>query len=312
VNSTRRLLVVLNPAAGRSEARAVDPALAVLRAGADVQVVQPASEADRRQALAGAADERDVVVVGGDGTLHTVISSLYGLGALRSTVVGLVPLGTGNDFARGLGIPLDAAEAARVVLAGYVREMELIVDDAGGVVVNAVHAGIGAEAARAAGRWKARLGPRAFQVGAVVSGVRQRGWRLHVMADGEVLADVDRRVLMVGLAVGRTIGGGAPLAPGADPADGLAEVVVSFATGPVARLGYAVHLRRGSHGSRPDVRTSRAHRVTVSGQPYPVNADGEVSGPMTRRTWTVRPHAWRLAAPNPASSVGVSPVNPPG
>jgi diacylglycerol kinase family enzyme len=177
--------------------------------------------------------------------------------------------------------------------------MELIVDDAGGVVVNAVHAGVGAEAARAAERWKARLGPLAFRVGAALSGVRQRGWRLRVTADGAVLAGVDRRVLMVALAVGRTIGGGAPLAPDADPGDGLAEVVVSEATGPLARLGYALHLRRGTHGSRSDVHTARAHTVAISGEPFSINADGEVSGPITCRTWTVQPRAWRFLAPRP-------------
>jgi diacylglycerol kinase family enzyme len=298
VDQTRRLLVVLNPSAGGARGSPVERALTVLRAGADVQVVRPSGVAEGRAALAVAVREsRAVVVVGGDGTLHGVISLLSDLGALSATVVGLVPLGTGNDFARSLGVPLHPEEAARALLAGQARDLELITDDAGGVAVNAVHLGAGAEAARAAGRWKARLGPLAFPVGAAIAGLRPRGWRLHVVADGEVLADVDRRVLMVALTVGRTIGGGAPLAPDADPGDGLAEVVVSEATGPVARLGYALHLRRGAHGARSDVRTTRAHSVTVSGEPYPVNADGEVAGPIARRTWTVRPRAWRFLAP---------------
>jgi diacylglycerol kinase (ATP) len=297
VTGSRRLLVVTNASAGTGQASGVARALDVLRSGGQVQVVASASAADRRSALASAAGTHDVVVVGGDGSLHTVVNDLYALGALPSTVVGLVPLGTGNDFARSLDVPPDPAEAASVVLEGRVRDLELIVGDTGGVVVNAVHAGVGAEAARAAARWKARLGARAFPVGALVSGLRQPGWRLHVVADGSVLVDVDRRVLMVGVTVGRTIGGGAPLAPNADPADGVAEVVVSEATGPVARLGYGLHLRRGSHGSRPDVHAMRAHSVTVSGEPFSINADGEVSGPITRRTWTVRPRAWRFLAP---------------
>jgi diacylglycerol kinase (ATP) len=292
----QRYLVLTNPLAGAGHVTAVTRAVDVLRSAAEVRVFELRSDAERREALAEPGSDQAVVVMGGDGTLHAVVNDLYALNLLSSTVVGLVPLGTGNDFARSLRVPFDPAEAARALLTGRVRDMELIVDDTGGAVVNAVHAGVGAEAARAAGRWKARLGARAFRVGALASGLSQPGWRLQVVADGSVLVDVDRRVLMVGLTVGRTIGGGAPLAPDADPADGLAEVVVSEATGPVARLGYAVHLRRGSHGSRPDVRTTRARTVTVSGEPFSINADGEVSGPITRRTWTVRQHAWRFLA----------------
>src|SRR5947208_1080775 len=60
---------------------------------------------------------RHIVVAGGDGTLHAVVSALYRRHELADAVVGLVPLGTGNDFARGAGIPMDPAEAARVVVA---------------------------------------------------------------------------------------------------------------------------------------------------------------------------------------------------
>ena len=50
--------------------------------------------------------------------------------------------------------------------------------------------------------------------------------------------------------------------------------MISYAVGPVARLGYAVHLRRGDHVQRDDVHVTLAHTVTVSGQPFPWNADG--------------------------------------
>jgi hypothetical protein len=62
---------------------------------------------------------------------------------------------------------------------------------------------------------------------------------------------------MVGVTVGRTIGGAAPPAPSANPTDGVAEVVVSAATGPVARLGYGLRVRCGSRWPRRDVVTSR-------------------------------------------------------
>jgi diacylglycerol kinase family enzyme len=74
-------------------------------------------------------------------------------------------------------------------------------------------------------------------------------------------------------------------------------VVVSLATGPVERVAYAAAMRRGEHVERTDVLTSRGRTVTVSGEEFPVNADGELTGPFTTRTWTVVPAAWALLVP---------------
>jgi YegS/Rv2252/BmrU family lipid kinase len=296
VDARRRLLVVSNAAAGGSGAEPVDAAVEVLRQAGDVQVAQTRAPAELAAALA-ARDGREVVVVGGDGSLHLVVQGLYDRGELADTVLGLVPLGTGNDFARTVGLPLDPPQAAEAVVRGRPVGMDLLVDDAGGVVVNAVHAGVGAEAAREATSLKSGLGKAAYAAGSVVAGTRSPGWRLRVQVDGAVLVDVDRRVLMVGIGNGRSIGGGSALAPDASPADGLVDVVVSAAVGPLARLGYAVQLRRGRHVERSDVLVTRGARVRVSGQPFPVNADGEVAGPVRARTWTVHRATWRLLVP---------------
>ena len=73
-------------------------------------------------------------------------------------MLGLIPLGTGNDFARAMDIPLDTEEAARLLVEGEVRPVDLIVDELGEVVVNHVHVGAGAQASRRGARWKERLG----------------------------------------------------------------------------------------------------------------------------------------------------------
>jgi diacylglycerol kinase family enzyme len=161
------------------------------------------------------------------------------------------------------------------------------------VVVNAVHLGVGAEAAEKASALKDRLGRAAYAVGSVAAGAGATRWHLQVVVDGEVLR-VDREVLMVAVANGRTIGGGAPLAPDASPDDGLVDVVVATSTGPLARLGFAVALRDGEHVERDDVLVVRGRSVTVTGDPFPLNADGELGGPVPARTWTVRPAAWSL------------------
>ncbi len=291
------LVVVTNESAGGTADDAVSTALAVLRAGAGVRREACGEPGDLERVLDHLADGETLVVAGGDGSVHTAVAALLRRGRLSpDSPLGLLPLGTGNDLARTLGVPLDPREAARALLTGQPRPLDLVVDDAGGVVVNAAHLGIGAEAAERASGLKDRLGAAAYAVGSVVAGVRASGWSLEVVVDGEPV-HVAEEVLMVGVANGRTIGGGAELAPDAAPDDGLVDVVVATSTGPLARLGFATQLRDGEHVSRDDVLVVRGRSVTVTGDAFPVNADGELSGPVTSRTWTVRPAMWSVLTP---------------
>jgi diacylglycerol kinase family enzyme len=106
-----------------------------------------------------------------------------------------------------------------------------------------------------------------------------------------------RSVAPAAVANGRTIGGGAEIAPDALPDDGLLDIVVATSTGLPARLGFAVALRDGGHVERDDVTVVRGRTVTVTGDPFPVNADGELQDPVRRRSWTVHPHAWSVVVP---------------
>ncbi len=298
VVTVRRLLVVANANAGSAHDDALAEAVAALRAECDVEVERTSDRAD----LSAVLDERGartVVVVGGDGSVHATVAALHKRGQLSCTEpIGLIPLGTGNDLARALGIPLEPSAAARSLLTGEPRRLDLLLDDEGGVVVNAVHAGIGAEAARSASSMKEQLGRAAYPIGSVIAGVSTGGYGLRVEVDDRVLSAGHDPVLMVGVGNGTSIGGGALLAPDARPDDGLLDVVVSSSTGLLARLGYALDLREGEHPDRDDVVVARGRVVRVSSaDEFCINADGEVSGPVTSRTWRVQPAAWCVLAP---------------
>lgn len=292
------MLVLANAAAGSAADEAAQAALAVLRDHADVEVVVPEQPGDLDQAVAGAAG-RPIVVLGGDGSVHGCLQAVVDRGLLEEIgPIGVVPMGTGNDFSRAMGLPFEPAEAAGVALHGELRHIDLLRDEDGGVVVNAVHAGLGAEATVHAEEVKGLLGTAAYALGAVRAGASSSGWHLRVSVDGDVVLDGTRRALMVTVGVGATIGGGAPVAPGASPTNGLAEVVVSTATGPVARVGYALALRRGRHTGRADVAVHRGREVTVEAdEPFRVNTDGDVGGSRPARTWTVLPDAWSCRVP---------------
>ncbi|MEU8360253.1 diacylglycerol kinase family protein [Nonomuraea sp. NPDC048882] len=292
----RRLLVMGNPAAGGAGEERRKAVLDVLSGGVDVVERVTERPEDIGRALAEHAD-RIPVVLGGDGSLHTLVAELLARDELAERPVGLIPMGTGNDLARSLGIPLDPCEAAEVVLRGRERPMDLLVAGDGTIVVNAVHVGVGALAAEEATPLKPLLRRVAYAAGALLAGVRAKGWHLRVRADGRTIADGRRRILMVGVGNGTSIGGGTPLTPQARPDDGLADVVVSFAVSPLARLTFGLLLRLGRQRRHDDVVTLRARAISIDGEPVPANADGELYQASPSYAWTVHPAAWRILAP---------------
>lgn len=291
------LLLITNADAGTTDTENVEKALSVLRDAGDVEVCATSNPGELDGVLHRRGSRR-VVIAGGDGSLHAVVAALHRRQELADTILGLIPLGTGNDFARGVGIPLDPEEAARLVVKGDVRPVDLLVDCVGSVVVNNVHIGVGAQASRKASKWKKRLGRIGYPIGALLAAVNPPFVRLRIEVDGEEVADFAHPILMVAIGNGPNVGGGAEITPEADPEDGRMDVMVSFAIGPVARIGYALGFRKGEHHEREDVKYLRASTVSVSGQNFYCSADGEVYGPERHRTWRVEPGALRMTLPD--------------
>lgn len=287
-------LLIVNANAGSTADAAVEAAGAALPGWPTAVEVAATADVDDLGAALGRLGGRRLVVVGGDGSIHAVVQALRDRGELADVPVGIVPLGTGNDLARGLGLPLDPAEAGAVIAAGAPHRLDLLVDDRGGVVVNVAHAGLGASAAEAADDLKGRLGALAYPVGALLAGARESGWALQVEVDGRPLLAEGATVLLVGVGNSSSIGGGTPLCPDAVPDDGLLDVVVATATGPAARVSFGAALRTGRHVDRDDVVTARGRVVRIAGEPVGHNADGEISEPVPERTYAVEPGAWSV------------------
>jgi diacylglycerol kinase (ATP) len=293
------LLLITHADAGNSDE--LGAALEVLGGHTSVEVCETSNPGELDGALH-RAGSRPIVVAGGDGSLHAVIATLYRRNDLHGKVLGLLPLGTGNDFARTVGIPLEPGEAAKALVSATPRPMDLIVDELGEIVVNNVHIGASAQASRRGATWKERLGPFGlgivgYPIGAALAAVRPPFIRLRIEVDGELVADMDEHILMVAVGNGASVGGGTEITPDADPRDGKVDVLVSFATGPGARLGYAVDLLRRKHSERHDSEYLRARQVSVAGEAFWLSADGEISGPERRRTWHVEQAAYSLLLP---------------
>ncbi len=300
------LLVITNADAGTSDEESLEVALAVLHEQASVEVAATSNPGELDGVLQ-RAGSRTIVVAGGDGSMHAVVAALHRRNQLAETTLALLPMGTGNDFARGTGVPLEIEDAARLILHGEARQVDLIVDETGSVVVNNVHVGMGAQASRTGQKFKSalgsvgvgavNLGKLAYPLGTLMSAFRPPNFRLRVEVDGEVVNEFNRPVLMVAMGNGAAIGGGADITPEADPEDGRIDVMISRSVSPLAKAGYVADLARGRHHERDDVLYLRGSEISVSGEAFHVSADGEIYGPERSRTWRVEHGAYRMILP---------------
>ena len=287
----KTLLAIANASAGTADDEAVSAAVEVLSEAYVVEVVTTSSADDLDAALSDHPELDGIVVLGGDGSLHAVVTAIRRAGRLDHLTVGLVPLGTGNDFAATLALPTEAAAAARVIVAGSTRAVDLVIDADDDVVINAAHIGIGAEAAAAAKPWKKLLGPVGYAVGAAITGTKgltTPGATLRIAVDGQPLTRREP-VIQVAVGNGRYVGGGAPLLPRADPSDGLLDVSVSYTESPRRRIAYAFSVRRGEHHRRDDVVYLRGTTVEVTGDALRCTSDGELTEPSAHHAWHIEP-----------------------
>ena len=292
------LLAIANADAGTADEQTISDVVAALQEF-DVTLVKTSSPDDLADALEIHPAVEAVVVLGGDGSLHAVVGALRTAGRLAQVVIGLVPLGTGNDFAATLDLPDVPADAAAAIAAGRTRRIDLIIDGQDEVVINAAHIGIGAEAAKAARPWKKALGPIGYVIGAVLTGIRgltTPGARLQITVDGTALTRKEP-VIQVAVGNGSLVGGGTPLLPRADPADGELDVAVSYTESPRRRVAYAWHVRRGDHHRRDDVVYLRGTEVSVRGDKLACTSDGELTGPRREHSWRIEPAALTMYVP---------------
>jgi diacylglycerol kinase (ATP) len=288
-------VVLANEAAGSVQDRALGEVLSRLARVAPTAVRLTKDADDLDEALRG-LDGRRPVLAGGDGSLHLAVNRLRALG-LADVPLGLVPLGTGNDLARGMGLSLEPAEAAETAATGTPQAMP-VATRAGSdeVLVNNVHAGIGDRAARFATRLKPRLGALAYPAGAVVAGVRPGTERVAVRVDGRT---VHRgAALAVVVALGPSAGGGHRVAPDAEPTEPVLDVVLIEPGSVWSRLGIGAAMVAGRDPSEhPDVERWTGREVEIEHLDRS-SADWDLDGEC--RTWpspvhlVVEPAAWRL------------------
>ncbi|WP_177235349.1 diacylglycerol kinase [Streptomyces sp. MUSC 14] len=281
-----QLLVIIDPAARQTDGESVRIAKDVLSAGAAAKVCLPDGPEEFARAL-GRRGSRRPVVIGDDHALLRAVTLLHRERELAGCGLSVVPVGGAGEtsLTQSLGVPGGAVAAARTVLDGTERRLDLLVDDSDGVVLTGlaipparrVPAPTPAPVAPAAGRWYRTLLARTLPARPPrLPAVPAPGpTRLRVQLDGETLVDLDEPLESL------TVTPGAPGTPGAAGA-GTAEV----------------ELRPLSVGAEASPLRACGRTVAVTGPDFRYRADGAVSGPVRRRTWRVAEAAWGLVLPS--------------
>lgn len=289
-----RALLIHNPAAGqRDHRREVAESVARLSsAGWEVEVVVSESAGELEQAVRGAvaAGVEVVIAAGGDGTLNLAVQGL----ANQRAILGVLPMGTTNVWAREVGIPLNARRATELLLQGVVARADLGMANTRYFLFTA---GVGFDASVTRDIdpvAKRKLGMLAYVIAAGVQALKLRGVETTIIADGLISRG---RALMVVASNIRLYGGVLNMAPQAFADDGLLDVWVFQGRGISEGIVRAASVLLGRHADDPGARFYRCSTLSVSVKgSLPVQLDGDYVGttPVTLRTV---PRALRVLIP---------------
>ena len=235
------------------------------------RVTFEAGDASAMAASAARAGADVVVAMGGDGTINEVVNGLDGF----DTPLGIIPLGTANDFAMQTGIPADTDHAMDVIL----LHKPVRIDTAslnGRRFLNVSTGGVGAEAtAETPPDAKDSLGPMAY----AITGVRKlAGFSPYEASFRGPGFSFNGEFLMFAVGITRATGGGTLVTPQASATDGLIDlcIVEGMSRSDFARM--ALKLKRGEHVGEEKVHYAQLPSVTIEGkETISVNVDGEVS-----------------------------------
>lgn len=291
-------LVILNPHSGggagrrlRSEiereleARGI--AFTIRETGFSGQAVDLAREA----ALAGTTT---ILAAGGDGTVHEVANGLLQARTERPearAVLGIVPIGTGNDLIKAVTGGTDRRPAYDVIAGGHVRSFDAgLVEWDGGreFFVNAAGTGIDVEVVRQIERLPRMPGIAGYFIGLLRALVRFRPIPIQVRLDGEVF---DETVMIIAVGNGHSLGGGFLFTPDALPDDGWFDVCMVKKLNLFQVIRVLAGVLRGAHGGSPHVLMRKAKSVEiVAGGEAPLffQLDGELREPPAARAMRVR------------------------
>lgn len=290
--------IILNPSAGN--VRDLDDVVARMARvpDAEIRLTNKRGSAARFARTALRKGRELIIAAGGDGTLNEVVNGIgENSGATR---VGLIPLGTGNDFARSIGIPADLDAAIDLIRAEQTRAVDLVrvTSDEVRYFVNVSAGGFsGLVNEKLTPETKKTWGPLAYLRSAAAALPELRAYRTTLAFDDD--ESLMEELYNVVVANGRYVAGGMMIAPDAVIDDGLLDIVL-IPKRPASELALVVaQIALGTHLSSKTILYRRAAKLTVNSKPGMwFNVDGELVGNEPAR-FEIVPRALSFIAPKP-------------
>jgi YegS/Rv2252/BmrU family lipid kinase len=298
-------LVVVNPASASGKTadrwRGVEAALRDHGVQPIVRITEAAGHATGivRDFVTGGG--RDIVVLGGDGTIGEVVAGTVtddGSAMLAPDIcLGIVHQGTGGDFVRTLGLPRAIPDSTRVAAIGEPMAVDVGVASFAKfgsknspvirAFLNNANVGLGAEVVEKVEGPLKKLGNNlSFGVAAVTSLMKNKPRELSLQIDDG--PEVSQKVTDLIVSNGQYMGGGMHVAPGADLDDGLLDVTVIGATGRITLITTFPKIYKGTHVTHPAVTITQGARITVdSPEPQGVVLDGDLVGRTPVSFWMI-------------------------
>ena len=275
-----RARLIVNPASGRE--RATEYAWAIserLRERySSVEIVLTTGDGDAERAARQAVTDGCgvVIVAGGDGTLNEALNGVYAEGALDRTTLGIVPLGTGNDFAAALDVPPEIEEAVRTITGGKTLPVDIGKVN-GRVFLNTSGGGFIAEVSVAVTpQLKTIAGRLAYLVGGAHALLEYEPVRATIATEPDGLR-LGLRLYAFAVCNARLIGGGRLIAPYALIDDGLLDICLIEAMSSFDFIALARKVAAGDHVNDPRVRYVQASSIRIEfDREIRMNTDGEV------------------------------------
>lgn len=281
-----RVTVILNPTAGRGAGARLSPQIAgwLKSCGLDFDLVATAApgHATTLARDAVAQGRESVIAVGGDGTANEVLNGLIQAGnGPGGTALGILPIGTGNDFAFGAGLSLDLQAACQVATRGQSRMLDVgrVQADGQDVRYFGNGMGIGFDAmANIESRKLKRLRGSLLYLVAVLRTLAfyYDAPRTTICVDGE---DFVQPCLLISIMNGCRMGGGFYITPDSQMDDGLLDLCVASQVSRAKMMRFVPRFMRGTHITDSDITMNQGRRVTVvSESPWAAHVDGEIYG----------------------------------